>query len=170
MKSTEHRRTRHFNIMLAVLAAAGLIAVLIAIDPMARASQTSHHGWSGHHGIQGAGKVFCENSNENELEQMGAYMKSWLNLDAAQQTSWGRVERELGRGLESLRDACGRFAAGGTPSTMPERLALMESAMEAGAEALRAVRPAFVEFYGMLDEDQRGKIDEISSRRNFGIR
>lgn len=74
MKSTEHRRAWHFNIMLVVLAVAGLIAVLIAIDPMARAAQESHVGWAGHYGMRATGMEICSGGHDNRLDQVGGHV------------------------------------------------------------------------------------------------
>ena len=130
MKTREHRRSRHFNILLIVLAIAGLIAAFVAIDPLARASQRTHLG---------------------RMNEVGAYLESTLDLDAAQTQAWDQVERELAQGLARLHDTCGEFASDAEIPTMPERLAFMESAMAAGTETLRTVRPAFEAFYGMLE-------------------
>jgi len=170
MKSTEHGRTRHFNIMLVLLAVAGLITALMAVDPMALASRESQHGWSGPHTRQGDGLALCAGRQGHGLERMGPYLKTWLALDAAQEESWTRVERSLAAGLATLRAACSDIAADDETVAMPERLAAMELAMAAGTDALRAVRPAFTAFYGTLDEDQQRKIDGLWSRNRPGIR
>jgi len=170
MKSTEHGRTRHFNIMLVLLAVAGLIAALIAMDPMALASRDAQRGWARQHAPHAASMAFCVNPQEGGLEHMGPYLKTWLDLNAAQEQSWVRVERSLAAGLASLRDACSDLAADDEAVAMPVRLAAMESAMAAGADAVRAVRPAFTAFYGTLDEDQQRRIDGLWSRNRPGIR
>lgn len=59
MKPTEHRRTRHFNIMLVAFAIVGLVAALAAIYPDARASQ-ERHGWWRHGGGGHTGVRICE--------------------------------------------------------------------------------------------------------------
>ena len=164
MKTKEHRRSRHFNIMLVVLALAGLVAAFVAIDPLARASQRVHHGWTGHGGHGDLAFAVCDDGHDDRMGEVGAYLGSALDLDAAQRQAWDQVERELAQGLVLLRDACGKFASDAPPPTMPEQLAFMESAMAAGSETLRAVRPAFGAFYGMLDEAQRQKVDELSRR------
>jgi len=169
MKSTEHGRTRHFNIMLVLLAVAGLMAALIAVDPSALA-RGAQHGWVRPHAPHGAGMAFCAGRQGHVLERMGPYLRAWLDLNAAQEESWARVERTLAVGLASLRDACSDLAADDENVAMPERLAAMESAMAAGTDAVRAIRPAFTAFYGTLDEDQQRKIDVLWSRSPLDVR
>ncbi len=170
MKSSPHQRTRHFNIMLVLLAIAGLVAVWVAIDPLARASQGSRHDWSGHHGAQHASLAFCSYDARDWADSSGAYLGAWLQLDAAQNAAWNHVEQKLEQGRNLLRDACEALAASGPAATMPERLALMESAMAAGAETLRTVRPAFDEFYATLDEGQRQQLDALPGHHRSEIR
>jgi len=170
MKSTEHRRTRHFNIMLVILAATGLVTAFIAVDPAARAFRETQHGRMDQQEGEYAAMAFCSGMQDERVGQIGPYLNSRLKLNPAQKTSWARVEQELKRGLAELRSACGDLAAGVMPATIPERLAVLESAVTAGADALRTVRPAFAEFYGTLDEGQRTRIDELSARHTSGIR
>lgn len=164
MKSKEHRRTRHFNYFLLLIAIAGLIAALIAIDPLARASQDRLDHWSGHRGIHRSSMAFCDTRHQDRMEQVSAYVDIWLNLEPVQQAAWSTVAHELERGFARLRDACAGGVADNSATTTPERLALLESAMAAGTETLRAVQPAFAEFYGTLNEEQRRKIDSLPGR------
>jgi len=170
MNTTEHRRTRHFNIMLIVLAVAGLVAALVIVGEIARASQKSVHGWTGHHEDGDVAGAICDVSHDGRMEQVGDYLGVTLDLDATQMEAWDRVEHGLERGLELLRDSCGNPDSHALPPTTPERLVLMESAMAAGTETLRAVRPAFEAFYRTLDESQRHKIDELSRHHGPRIR
>jgi hypothetical protein len=170
MRTKGHHRTRHFNIMLIVLAIAGLVAVLVAIDPMARASQKSVHGWTGHRGAGDVAAAVCDGSHDGRMNEVEAYLGSTLDLNAAQKKAWDQVERELVQGLARLRDACGDRAPDALPPTVPERLAFMESAMAAGTETVRTVRPAFEAFYETLDEGQRRKIEDMSRRHGAGAR
>jgi len=170
MTTREHSRSRHFNIMLIVLAVAGLGAAFVAIDPLARASQGTHHGWTGHRGDGVVAAAVCAGSRDDRVKELGAYLGSALDLDAAQKEAWHQVEQELEQGMALLRDACAKFASNAAPATMPQRLAVMESAMAAGTETLRAVRPTFEAFYGTLDEEQRHKIDEMSRHRGSEVR
>ena len=170
MKTTEHRRTRHFNIMLILLAIAGAAAVLVATDPLARAAQGSAHGRADHRGNGDVALAICDRHHDRRMAGAGIYLESILELDAVQKKAWDQVEGELELGLARLRDVCGKLASDALPPTMPERLAFMEMAMAAGTETLRAVRPAFKVFYGTLDEHQRQKIDAMSRRHDSGVR
>lgn len=167
MKSPDHRRSRHFNIMLTILAVAGLVATLFAIEPLAMGSQASYQDSTGRHRHQDAGAAICDGDHDVWLDGANDRLSGWLNLDAAQQESWARVERELGQAVALLCDVCGDVRASGPPADIPDRLEAMESILTAGAEAVRAVRPVFAEFYGTLNDRQRRKIDEIGYRYRF---
>ena len=114
--------------------------------------------------------AICAGSRDDRVKELGAYLGSALDLDAAQKEAWHQVEQELEQGMALLRDACAKFASNAAPATMPQRLAVMESAMAASTETLRAVRPTFEAFYGTLDEEQRHKIDEMSRHRGSEVR
>lgn len=164
MKTKQHRRTRHFNIFLVLVAIAGLIAALIAIDPLARASQDREDHWAGHGGIHRTSMAFCDAGHQDRMKQASVDVDTWLDLDPVQQAAWSDVAQELERGFAKLRDACARGVADNGPTTTPERLALVESALVAGTETLRAVQPAFAEFYRLLNDEQRRKIDSLPGR------
>lgn len=170
MKSLPHRRTRHFNIVLVLLAVFCLVAAFVAIDPLAQASKGFHHDRAGHRSPQHVRLAFCADNGLTRVARLGTYLSGWLELDAAQKKSWVRVEHELEQVLILLRDSCEAFAADAAPTTLPERLALGEAAMAAGVEALRAVRPAFEAFYDTLDDGQRRQLDTVLDHHGAGVR
>ncbi len=170
MKSSQHRRKRHFNIVLVLLAVFGLAAVFVAIDPLAQASRGFHHYRAGDRSPQHVGLTFCGDSGLTHADRLGSFLSSWLELDAAQSESWIRVERELEQGFIWLRDTCDAFAADTATTTLPERLEFAETAMAAGLEALRAVRPAFEAFYDTLDDGQRQQLETVLNHRGASVR
>ena len=161
MKSTEHRRTRHFNIMLVGVVAAALLATLAAIYPSAWASQ-ERHGWHRQHDGGHVAMQFCEGNHASRIDEMGPFVESWLGLDDAQRTAWVKLEREVGRAVATLRESCSARNA----ATAPDRLALAESMMAAGTAALREIRPAFDAFYATLDDKQQAKLDAEAGQRH----
>lgn len=162
MRPTEHRRTRHFNIMLIVLALAGLVGALAALDPMAWAGQRfDRHGWAGHASGGHMVATACSRGSEDHVAEAADFVGSALELNATQAAAWDNVTRELELGLAGLRDACEGLATHGEGTPAPERLAYLESTMTAGAETLRAMRPAFETFYETLDDTQRQRLDAM---------
>lgn len=161
MRPTEHRRTRHFNILLIVLALAGLIGALAALDPMAWAAQRfDRHGWAGHERGQTIAAA-CSRGSESHVAEAANFVGAMLELNATQAAAWNHVTQDLELGLAGLRDACEGLATHSEGSPAPERLAYLESTMTAGAETLRAIRPAFERFYETLDDTQRQRLDAM---------
>ena len=162
MKTTEHRRTRHFNIMLILLALAGLIGAWVALDPMAWAGQRSdRHGWAGQASSGHMVATACSRGSEDHIAEAAKFIGLVLELNATQAAAWDHVTQELELGLAGLRDACEGLANNSDDLAMPERLVYLESTMAAGAETLRAMRPAFETFYETLDDSQRQRLDAM---------
>lgn len=155
MTSTNHQRTRHFNVTLIILAAAGLVVALMAIYPDARASH-GRHGWWGHSNDGHAGMSYCETGHITRISEMGPHLQSWLELDDAQSTAWFKVERKIERTVTELSKYCDGTGA----ATVRDRLERAEMTMTAGAAAIRDLRPAFDQFYESLDERQQAMLDE----------
>ena len=170
MNARKHRRTRHFNFIMAALGIAGLIAILWAIDPLAGASQRGHHGWPGSHGDRKSAMRICDAGEADLLADVGAHIGAWLDLDAAQEAAWRQVELELERGYSRLVVMCADLEAGADASSLPGRLASLESLLVAGTDLVRTVRPAFTAFYEILDETQLRKLEAHSRRHAFTSR
>jgi hypothetical protein len=51
------------------------------------------------------------------------------------------------------------------PSRATDRLKLMETRLEAMLQAVKTVRPAFDAFYGLLDDQQKARLDAAGPRR-----
>ncbi|UCH75858.1 MAG: Spy/CpxP family protein refolding chaperone [Rhodospirillales bacterium] len=170
MNTRKHRRTRHFNFMMAALGIVGLIAILWATGPLAGASQRGHHGWPGSHGDRQSAMWICDAREADMLADVGAHIGAWLDLDAAQEAAWRQVELELERGYSRLAATCADLEAGADASSWPGRLASLESLLVAGADVLRDVRPVFTAFYEILDEAQIRTLEAHSRRHAFTSR
>lgn len=157
MRQTEHQRTKHFNIMLIILAIAGLLAMMVALYPDARASQDRHGWWR--HGEGGNAAVgFCEDGHAARIGEMGPYLDSWLELDARQRDAWSDLERQTTQAMASFDEYCDDTGT----VTMADHLAQAETMLAKGAAAIREVRPAFDAFYNSLNEKQRAMLDKKS--------
>ena len=71
--------------------------------------------------------------------------------------------------LKSASTKAAELIASGCPATPPvkstERLALMETRLDAMQKAIKTVRPAFDAFYATLDDQQRSRLDASGPRR-----
>jgi hypothetical protein len=84
-----------------------------------------------------------------------------MKLTEAQQTALKDLRAASAKAAEGLAAAC----PSEWPRTSAERLARMETRMEAMLQAVKTVRPAFDGFYGSLDNEQKARLDSAGPRR-----
>lgn len=158
---TEHKRSRHFNISL-VLLAVGAVALVLAYSEFGAHAARSHHGQygAGSHGYA----ALCDGDTEQRFNQGARYVEEHLDLRTDQEAAWAALRSAAHKGMVELAERCDILSADG--ATVSERLALSEEALIAGTAALRTVRPAFDEFYAVLDEQQRRDLEAMTSYRS----
>ena len=155
------KRTRHFNILL-VLVAVGAAAAIAwnAFDVSAHTRAAGHwmSGRSDHppgHGID----RFCAGDRAAAVEGVLAYGASALDIGDEQAAAWDRFAASVRAADTTFDGVCAEIAATGETSTAPAALALVENAMALGLEAVREVRPAFDELYATMTDEQRETLD-----------
>ena len=84
-----------------------------------------------------------------------------MKLTDAQQMALKDLRAASDKAREGLAAAC----PAEWPRTSAERLARMETRMEAMLQAVKTVRTAFDALYGTLDNDQKARLDSIGPRR-----
>jgi hypothetical protein len=84
-----------------------------------------------------------------------------MKLTDAQQAALKELRAASSKAAEGLAAAC----PAEWPRTAAERLARMETRMEAMLQAVKTVRPAFESFYGALDNEQKARLDSAGPRR-----
>ena len=84
-----------------------------------------------------------------------------IKLTEAQQAALKELRAASGKAAEGLAAAC----PAEWPRTSAERLARMETRLEAMLQAVKTVRPAFDAFYGSLDSEQKARLDSVGPRR-----
>ena len=78
------------------------------------------------------------------------------------------MERADDGGQERQREGrtgCETAEAAGRPSQAPQHLARAELALTTALGVLQEVKPAFVDLYGKLNDEQRERIDDLLDRK-----
>lgn len=163
--------TRKWKIALGAVAALGIGGVAFAFTgagsqalntaklemiSAAAASQGGHRDRRGLHRI-------CSDSRSQKLEGGIEFVEAFFSFNDEQRPAWDALAAALRKGSDAIGRHCATL--GERPSTAPGKLAVLETAMTAGLEVVREVRPAFERFYGTLNEDQRAAIDRLVERR-----
>lgn len=165
MERKRHGRTSHFNILLLLLAVAGIATAVAALDPGAWASryrdESLHHRAS----VEAIATAFCSHETGYDPGGTGRYVEAWLDLDDRQAAAWGEVEQAIGAGLQKLRDTCNDQASDVAAQTAVDRLAAAERLAVAGTDVLHGIRPAFERFYVSLAPEQRDRLDGAIAQR-----
>jgi hypothetical protein len=79
----------------------------------------------------------------------------------AQRTALNELRAASTKAAETIASACQTDF----PPKATERLKLMETRLEAMLQAVKTVRPAFDAFYGLLDDQQKARVDAAGPRR-----
>jgi hypothetical protein len=69
------------------------------------------------------------------------------------------------KAAQALASACPREI----PQTSAQRMAFMETRMEAMLAAIKIVRPAFEAFYATMTDEQKVRLDSVAPQRRGGI-
>lgn len=156
------KRTRHFNVILIALAIAAGVALAVAgLSPSAAHVER----WSSaqlDHRHPGQGAAWLCGRESWHLEAMLAFAKVSIGVTPAQTEPWSELTEALRAAHVKIGRVCeGLTSEGGAAA--PERLARLETAAAAGLEALRGIRAPFERFYGVLEADQRQRLDALMS-------
>lgn len=109
---------------------------------------------------------FCGSDTARYAPVIRAYVKADLRLDQSQSEQFNRIADLVLPGLDELKSqVCNDFATRGGPA--PERLQALAANLRKAADlAERAVDPSR-QFYTGLNDDQKRRVDDLTSRR-FG--
>jgi hypothetical protein len=138
-----------------VLAAAALAAGAL---PTLAAGSSWHGGWgqgwgNGRHARHAD---WCAAGGETRLGEGMALIEMHLALKPDQQHAWARLAEAVERSGRDLKAACASTAA-----DTPAALARLETSIEAGLSAVRALRPPLDALYAQLDPAQRTRLDGL---------
>ena len=164
------------NTRKAIIASAAAVIVLAgglslaapdwqAVQPAYAAPGEGKGRQFGRHG-RGFGLArLCSQRREERLADMVGFVESFVDFTDQQEVAWNSLTVALDQGSDRIGTACGELRAEGRAETAPDKMARLETMLEAGLEALRGVRPAFDDFYDTLDAEQKEAIDRLAMHR-----
>lgn len=116
-------------------------------------------GW-GHEGYRHHEMGPCGSRGAYMVERMDRFVRRDLDLNDTQQAAWKDVVDTADAARDQVKDACGD--KDDWKGTAPERLARMETMMQAGLTAVHEVRPKFEAFYDTLTDRQKQRLDDLT--------
>jgi len=136
-----------------------------AVRPAFSAPGEGHGRHFGRHGRGHGLARLCSERREERLADMVGFVESFVDFTPEQDAAWSSLTAALDSGNDRIGAACGELEAAGRAETAPDKVARLETMLEAGLDALRDVRPAFDTFYGTLNAEQKAAIDRLAMHR-----
>ncbi len=159
---------RTLIISISSLGAVALVAVtLFAAGPggaSAHGRWAGKHGWGGSAGGHAAARI-CSDSRDARIDDAVRFVEAFTNFTPEQTGSWNALTTAVRNGSAKIGQACETVATEGRPSQAPQHLARAELALTTALGVLHEVKPAFVDLYGKLNDEQRERIDELLDRK-----
>ena len=112
------------------------------------------HGWHGGGHGRFAEHV-CSDARDEILEERLAFVESFVDFT-----------RRAGAGLATAGGGDPRRQCESRDPTALAHLARVELLLSTGLDIVEGVRPAFEQFYAVLDDDQKAALDKLVSRHH----
>jgi LTXXQ motif family protein len=134
------------------------------------------HSWSGQfmlagwrHGWHGGGhgrfaEHVCGDARDEILEDRLAFVDSFVDFTDEQEPAWQQLTAAIRAGSAKVGEVCAELEA--PDPTAPAHLARVELILSTGLDIVEGVRPAFEQFYAVLDDDQKAALDKLVSRHH----
>ncbi|MDX1540727.1 MAG: Spy/CpxP family protein refolding chaperone [Geminicoccaceae bacterium] len=167
----KHRAGRRFKTSHLALVVVGGLALLGVAGAALHAGERHGGGFhaahfaGGHHG-RGHGMMMgrmCSDQRAEWLDERIAVVESFVDFTPEQEPAWSALKESVRDGSERVGEACASLE--GAEDGPVGRLARMETMLAAGLDVVQGVRPAFEDFYAVLDEDQQAALDRLIERR-----
>jgi hypothetical protein len=168
-------KTSHIVLLGAALAvgSALLVTGLSAADNEAalfgngRSGQLMLAGWR--HGWHGGGRGrfaehLCGDARDEILEDRLAFVESFVDFTDEQEPAWQQLTAAIRAGSAKVGEACTELEP--PDPTADAHLARVELILSTGLDIVQQVRPAFAQFYAVLDDDQKAALDRLVSRHH----
>jgi LTXXQ motif family protein len=121
------------------------------------------HGWHG--GARGRFAEFvCSDARDEILEERVAFVESFVDFTDEQEPAWQQLTAAIRAGSAQVAEACAELEA--PDPNAPAHLARVELILSTGLDIVQQVRPAFEQFYAVLDADQKAALDKLASRHH----
>jgi LTXXQ motif family protein len=121
------------------------------------------HGWhSGGH--RRVAEHVCSDARDEMLEDRLAFVESFVDFTDEQEPAWQQLSAAIRAGSAKVGEACAEVEALDTSAT--GHLARVELIFSTGLGIVQQVRPAFEQFYAVLDDDQKAALDKLVSRHH----
>jgi LTXXQ motif family protein len=160
-------KTSHL-ILLGVAIAAGtalLVTGLRAADGRPGDGGPMLAGWhGGGHGPGRFAERLCSDERDTMLEDRLSFVESFARFTDAQQPAWQQLTAAVRAGSGTVGEACAQFETLQEQAQAPARMAQVELVLSTALEVVQEVRPAFDDFYAVLDEDQKAALDKMANR------
>jgi hypothetical protein len=124
-------------------------------------------GWQhgGHGGGRGRFAEFvCSDARDEILEDRVAFVESFVDFTDEQEPAWQQLAAAIRAGSAKVGEACAELEP--PDPTAPAHLARVELILSTGLDIVQQVRPAFEQFYAVLDDDQKAALDKLVSRHH----
>jgi hypothetical protein len=122
-----------------------------------------HHSWHG--GGRGRFAEFvCSDARDEILEDRVAFVESFVDFTDEQEPAWQQLAAAIRAGSAKVEEICAELEA--PDPTAPAHLARVELILSTGLDIVQQVRPAFEQFYAVLDDDQKAALDKLVSRHH----
>ena len=121
------------------------------------------HGWHG--GGRGRfAELACSDARDEILEDRLAFVESFVDFTDEQEPAWQQLAAAVRAGSARVGEACAELEA--PDPTAAAHLARVELILSTGLDIVEGVRPAFEQFYAVLDDDQKAALDKLMSRHH----
>jgi hypothetical protein len=121
------------------------------------------HGWHG--GGRGRFAEFvCSDARDEILEDRVAFVESFVDFTDEQEPVWQQLTAAIRAGSAKVEEACAELEA--PDPNAPAHLARVELNLSTGLDIVQQVRPAFEQFYAVLDDNQKTALDKLVSRHH----
>jgi LTXXQ motif family protein len=132
-----------------------------------RSGQLMLAGWR--HGWHGGGRGrfaehVCSDARDEILEERLAFVESFVDFTDEQEPAWQQLTAAIRAGSAKVGEACAELEAPDTTATA--HFARVELILSTGLDIVQEVRPAFEQFYAVLDDDQKAALDKVASRHH----
>lgn len=129
--------------------------------------QVAQGGWFGGHRRshgRGFGRMCNEERRSEWIEDRLGLVESFADFGPEQAEAWTRLTAAVRAGSTKIGAACAEFEAEGPAENAPERLARAEAMMTTGLGIVQELRPAFDDFYAVLDDEQKAALDRVVTK------